>query len=82
MIDSTDIDYSKCKTNRRIPEHLFNTIFGIDVFKTINDEYVTFPIIHTYKYHNLVSTTIFYLDESGEFHAEDVPLYEKKLIIT
>ena len=47
-----------------------------------NGEHVTFPIIHTYKYHNLVSTTIFYLDESGEFHAEDVPLYEKKLIIT
>lgn len=47
-----------------------------------NGEHVTFPIIHTYKYHNLVSTTIFYLDENGEFHAEDVPLYEKKLIIT
>lgn len=47
-----------------------------------NGEHVTFPIIHTYKYHNLVSTTIFYLDESGEFHAEDVPLHEKKLIIT
>ena len=47
-----------------------------------NGEHVTFPIIHTYKYHNVVSTTIFDLDESGEFHAEDVPLYEKKLIIT
>lgn len=47
-----------------------------------NGEHVTFPIIHTYKYHNLVSTTIFYLDENGEFHAEDVPLYENKLIIT
>ena len=47
-----------------------------------NGEHVTFPIIHTYKYHNLVSTTIFYLDENGEFHAEDVPLHEKKLIIT
>ena len=29
-----------------------------------NGEHVTFPIIHTYKYHNLVSTTIFYLDEN------------------
>ena len=47
-----------------------------------NGEHVTFPIIHTYKYHNLVSTTIFYLDENGEFHTEDVPLHEKKLIIT
>ena len=42
MIDSTDIDYSKCKTNRRIPEHLFNTIFGIDVFKTINETQAKF----------------------------------------
>lgn len=47
-----------------------------------NDEHVTFPIIHTYKYHNLVSTTIFYLDEQGSFKAEDVPLVESKLIIT
>ena len=35
---------------------------------------VTFPIIHTYKYHNLVSTTIFYLNDKGDFVAEDIPL--------
>lgn len=46
-----------------------------------NGEHVTFPIIHTYKYHNLVSTTIFYLDDQGSFKAEDVPLVESKLII-
>ena len=47
-----------------------------------NGEHVTFPIIHTYKYHNLVSTTIFYLDDQGHFVAEDVPLIETPLIIT
>ena len=47
-----------------------------------NGEHVTFPIIHTYKYHNLVSTTIFYLDEQGNFKAEDIPLMETPLIIT
>ena len=47
-----------------------------------NGEHVTFPIIHTYKYHNLVSTTIFYLDDQGSFKAEDVPLVESKLIIS
>ena len=47
-----------------------------------NGEHVTFPIIHTYKYHNLVSTTIFYLDDKGSFKAEDVPLVESKLIIS
>lgn len=47
-----------------------------------NGEHVTFPIIHTYKYHNLVSTTIFHLDDQGHFVAEDVPLIETPLIIT
>ena len=47
-----------------------------------NGEHITFPIIHTYKYHNLVSTTIFYLDDQGSFKAEDVPLVESKLIIS
>ena len=47
-----------------------------------NDEYVTFPIINTYKYHNLVSTVIFYMTEDGEFVAEDIPLVESPLIIT
>ena len=47
-----------------------------------NGEHVTFPIIHTYKYHNLVSPTIFYLDDQGHFVAEDVPLIETPLIIT
>ena len=47
-----------------------------------NGEHVTFPIIHTYKYHNLVSTTIFYLDEQGKFKAEDVPLVESGIIIS
>ena len=65
-----------------------NAIIGIskklanmDV-KLPNGEHVTFPIIHTYKYHNLVSTTIFYLDEQGNFKAEDIPLMETPLIIT
>ena len=65
-----------------------NTILGIsrklanmDV-KLPNGEHVTFPIIHTYKFHNLVSTTIFYLDEQGHFTAEDIPLIETPLIIT
>ena len=47
-----------------------------------NDEFVTFPIIHTYKYHNLVSTVIFYMTEDGQFVAEEVPLVESPLIIT
>ena len=47
-----------------------------------NDEYVTFPIIHTYKYHNLVSSTIFYNDENGRFVAEEIPLQESSLIIS
>ena len=46
-----------------------------------NDEFVTFPIIHTYKYHNLVSTIIFYMTEDGQFVAEEVPLVESPLII-
>ena len=47
-----------------------------------NDEFVTFPIIHTYKYHNLVSTIIFYMNEAGQFVVEEVPLVESSLIIT
>ena len=47
-----------------------------------NDEFVTFPIIHIYKYHNLVSTVIFYMTEDGQFVAEEVPLVESPLIIT
>ena len=47
-----------------------------------NDEVVTFPIIHTYKSHNLVSTVIFYMTEDGQFVAEEVPLVESPLIIT
>ena len=47
-----------------------------------NGEHVTFPIIHTYKYHNLVSSTIFYNDENGRFVAEEIPLQESSLIIS
>lgn len=47
-----------------------------------NGEHVTFPIIHTYKYHNLLSTTIFYINENNECIAEDIELSESPLIIT
>ena len=47
-----------------------------------NGEHITFPIIHTYKYHNLVSSTIFYNDENGRFVAEEIPLQESSLIIS
>lgn len=47
-----------------------------------NNEYVSFPIIHTYKWHNLVSSTIFYIDETGECKAEEIELESSPLIIT
>lgn len=44
-------------------------------------EHVSFPVIHTYKYHNLVSTTIFYSNSNGDFVADEVPLVESQIII-
>lgn len=46
-----------------------------------DEEYVSFPVIHTYKYHNLVSTTIFYYNSNGDFIADEVPLIESPIII-
>lgn len=65
-----------------------NTILGISKklanmdIALPNGAHVTFPIIHTYKYHNLVSTTIFYMDEENRFKAEEIELTPSKLIIT
>lgn len=65
-----------------------NTILGISKklanmdIALPNGTRVTFPIIHTYKYHNLVSTTIFYMDEDNHFKAEDIELNQSSLIIT
>lgn len=42
---------------------------------------LTFPVIHTYKYHNLVNTIIFYRNENNDPVAEEVPLMDEKLII-
>lgn len=50
--------------------------------KLPNNEYVSFPIIHTYKWHNLVSSTIFYIDENGECKAEKIELEASPLIVT
>lgn len=65
-----------------------NTILGVSKklanmdIALPNGVRVTFPIIHTYKYHNLVSTTIFYMDEDNHFKAEEIELNPSKLIIT
>lgn len=40
-----------------------------------------FPIIHTYHFHNLVSTTIFYIDENGKFKVDEVVLNKKKILV-
>lgn len=49
--------------------------------KLPNNETVTYPIIHTYRGHNLVETTIFYIDEDGHPTHEVVPLQRSALII-
>lgn len=65
-----------------------NTILGISKklanmeIALPNGSRVTFPIIHTYKYHNLISTTIFYMDEENHFKAEEIELNPSSLIIT
>lgn len=67
-------------TNRNAILGISKKLANMDV-RLPNDAHVAFPIIHTYKYHNLVSTTIFYLDDHGCFVAEDIPLIESSLII-
>ncbi|MCM1213973.1 MAG: hypothetical protein NC548_05585 [Lachnospiraceae bacterium] len=46
-----------------------------------NNETVTYPIIHTYRGHNLVETTIFYIDKDGNPTHEVIPLQQSSLII-
>jgi len=46
-----------------------------------NNETVTYPIIHTYRGHNLVETTIFYIDSEGHPTHEVIPLQQSSLII-
>lgn len=68
-------------TNKNAILGISKKLANMDV-RLPNGEHVTFPIIHTYKYHNLVSTTIFYLDDQGKFIAEDIPLEDKAIIVT
>ena len=49
--------------------------------KLPNNVTVTYPIIHTYRGHNLVETTIFYIDAEGHPTHEVVPLQKSSLSI-
>lgn len=46
-----------------------------------NGEHATYPIIHAYKYHNLMNTTIFYIDENNECKAEVIELINESALL-
>lgn len=80
QIEDYVIDNVINATNRNAIMGISKKLANMDV-KLPDGECVSFPIIHTYKYHNLVSSTIFYIDKHGDFIAEDIELIDPKLII-